>query len=230
MAEGDWTGWKLLTKELGDKVQLVGDDVFVTNPEILKRGIDEKVGNALLVKVNQIGTRHRNARRHGDGARRRLRLHRVAPLGRNRGRDHRRSRRGDQRRADQDRLGQPHRSRREVQPAPADRRSARRRRPLRGTRRRSASSRRAHDRIGAASSRRGPLVLVVLDGWGLREEREGNAIKLARTPAYLELLERFPHSSLAGLRRSGRPAAGPDGQLRSRPHRRWAPAASSIRT
>ena len=56
VAESDWTGWKLLTKELGDKVQLVGDDVFVTNPEILKRGIAEGVGNALLVKVNQIGT------------------------------------------------------------------------------------------------------------------------------------------------------------------------------
>jgi enolase len=56
VAEGDWTGWKLLTREIGDNVQLVGDDVFVTNPEILKRGIDEQVGNALLVKVNQIGT------------------------------------------------------------------------------------------------------------------------------------------------------------------------------
>lgn len=56
MAESDWTGWKLLTREIGDKVQLVGDDVFVTNPEILKRGIAENVGNALLVKLNQIGT------------------------------------------------------------------------------------------------------------------------------------------------------------------------------
>ena len=56
VAEGDWTGWKLLTKEIGGKVQLVGDDVFVTNPEILRRGIAEGVGNALLVKVNQIGT------------------------------------------------------------------------------------------------------------------------------------------------------------------------------
>ena len=56
VAESDWTGWKLLTKELGDHVQLVGDDVFVTNPEILKRGIQENVGNAMLVKVNQIGT------------------------------------------------------------------------------------------------------------------------------------------------------------------------------
>jgi len=56
LAEGDWPGWKSLTATLGDKVQLVGDDVFVTNPEILKRGIGEGIGNALLVKLNQIGT------------------------------------------------------------------------------------------------------------------------------------------------------------------------------
>jgi enolase len=56
VAEGDWDGWKLLTKHLGDRVQLVGDDVFVTNPDILRKGIDERVGNALLVKLNQIGT------------------------------------------------------------------------------------------------------------------------------------------------------------------------------
>ena len=55
-AEGDWRGWKLLTQALGRKVQIVGDDVFVTNPSILKRGIEEGVGNALLVKLNQIGT------------------------------------------------------------------------------------------------------------------------------------------------------------------------------
>jgi enolase len=56
VAEGDWEGWKALTQALGDRVQLVGDDVFVTNPEILRRGIAEGVGNALLVKLNQIGT------------------------------------------------------------------------------------------------------------------------------------------------------------------------------
>jgi enolase len=56
LAEGDWDGWKKLTKALGDRVQLVGDDVFVTNPEILKRGIAEGIANALLVKLNQIGT------------------------------------------------------------------------------------------------------------------------------------------------------------------------------
>jgi enolase len=56
MDEGDWTGWKLLTQRLGDKVQLVGDDLFVTNPRIFKDGIEQGVANAILVKVNQIGT------------------------------------------------------------------------------------------------------------------------------------------------------------------------------
>ena len=56
LGEKDWAGWKALTEALGSKVQLVGDDVFVTNPEILSRGIQEGVANAVLVKVNQIGT------------------------------------------------------------------------------------------------------------------------------------------------------------------------------
>jgi enolase len=56
LAEGDWEGWQSLTRELGGRVLLVGDDVFVTNPEILARGIRDGVGNALLVKLNQIGT------------------------------------------------------------------------------------------------------------------------------------------------------------------------------
>jgi len=56
MAEGDWEGWKLLSERLGRKVQLVGDDLFVTNTRILKRGIDLGIANAILIKVNQIGT------------------------------------------------------------------------------------------------------------------------------------------------------------------------------
>jgi enolase len=56
LAEGDWPGWVALTKALGSKVQLVGDDVFVTNPAILKEGIAQGVANSLLVKLNQIGT------------------------------------------------------------------------------------------------------------------------------------------------------------------------------
>ncbi|MGA1562952.1 MAG: phosphopyruvate hydratase, partial [Gammaproteobacteria bacterium] len=54
--EGDWDGWKLLTERLGKDVQLVGDDLFVTNPKILREGIDKGIGNSILIKVNQIGT------------------------------------------------------------------------------------------------------------------------------------------------------------------------------
>ena len=56
LAENDWDGWKILTSKLGDKVQLVGDDLFVTNQKFLKKGIDTGCGNSILVKVNQIGT------------------------------------------------------------------------------------------------------------------------------------------------------------------------------
>jgi len=56
MDESDWAGWKALTDKLGDRVQLVGDDLFVTNTRILKRGIDEQIGNSILIKFNQIGS------------------------------------------------------------------------------------------------------------------------------------------------------------------------------
>ncbi len=56
MAEGDWDGWKLLTERLGDKVQIVGDDLFVTNTKILKEGIQKGIANSILIKINQIGT------------------------------------------------------------------------------------------------------------------------------------------------------------------------------
>ena len=71
MAENDWKGWRLLTKTLGEKVQLVGDDLFVTNTTLLERGIQEDVANSILIKVNQIGTLSetldaiRMAQRHG---------------------------------------------------------------------------------------------------------------------------------------------------------------------
>ncbi|WP_332816387.1 phosphopyruvate hydratase [Ramlibacter sp.] len=56
MAEGDWDGWRQLTDKLGSRVQLVGDDLFVTNTKILKEGIDKKIANSILIKINQIGT------------------------------------------------------------------------------------------------------------------------------------------------------------------------------
>ena len=56
MAENDWGGWKMMTEALGDKIQIVGDDIFVTNPEILSKGIEKGIANSILIKVNQIGT------------------------------------------------------------------------------------------------------------------------------------------------------------------------------
>ena len=103
MAEEDWDGWKALTERLGDTVQLVGDDLFVTNTERLQRGIDAGVANSILIKVNQIGTLTETldaiamAREAGY-----TRGH-VAPLGRDRGRDDRRPRGRHRLRADQDR-------------------------------------------------------------------------------------------------------------------------------
>ena len=107
MAEEDWDGWAPLTDALGDRVQLVGDDLFVTNTERLERGIEAGVANSILIKVNQIGTltetletvgaRHPLGYTVGD----------VAPLRRDRGHHHRRPRRGHQLRPDQDRRAGP---------------------------------------------------------------------------------------------------------------------------
>ena len=120
-SEDDWEGWKVLTAELGDKVQLVGDDLFVTNPERLARGIEEGAGNSLLVKVNQIGTLS-EALEAVDMAHRAgfttVMSHRS---GETRGRHHRRPCRGNELRADQDRLALAVGSSGEVQPAHSNR-------------------------------------------------------------------------------------------------------------
>ena len=125
MAEEDWDGWSTLTERLGNRIQLVGDDLFVTNTERLKRGIDD--GRRQRDPDQGQPDRHpdRDARGDPDGARGRLRRGHVAPLGRDRGRDDRRPRGRDRLRADQDRRAVAHRSRRQVQPAAADRGGAR---------------------------------------------------------------------------------------------------------
>ena len=121
MAETDWEGWAMLTKAIGDRVQLVGDDLFVTNVTRLATGIEKHVGNAILIKVNQIGSLTETldaiqmANRAGYTA---IVSHRS---GETEGRDHRRHRRGPQRRPDQDRRAQPHGPRGQVQPAPPHR-------------------------------------------------------------------------------------------------------------
>ncbi len=132
MAEDDWAGWKLMTDSLGAKIQLVGDDLFVTNVERLSRGIQAGVANSILIKVNQIGTLSETLASMRMAADAGYTRRGVAPLGRNRGHVHRRSGGGHRSRADQDRLGQPHRPHREVQPVAAHRRGTRRVGEVRG--------------------------------------------------------------------------------------------------
>ena len=128
------TGWPRTTgtagprspRRSGDQVQLVGDDIFVTNEERLRRGIDAGIANAILIKVNQIGTLTETLGDHGAGHPQRLRVRDVAPLGRDRGHHHRRPGRGHQLRPDQDRCAGPLRPGRQVQPAAPDRGAARR--------------------------------------------------------------------------------------------------------
>ena len=129
--EEDWDGWKAITQALGNRVQLVGDDLFVTNPERLARGIAEGVANALLVKVNQIGTltetldavelAHRAGYKcmmsHRSGETEDVTIADLAVA--------------IELRPDQDRRPGPLRPGGEVQPAPAHRGAARRRRRVR---------------------------------------------------------------------------------------------------
>ena len=129
MAEGDWDGWRRLTDRVGDRLQLVGDDIFVTNPAILREGIERGVANSILIKLNQIGTLTETldtiALAHEAG----YRAVDLASLRRDRGHVHRRPRRRHRRRPDQDRRAGALRASGQVQPARADRGGARRRAP-----------------------------------------------------------------------------------------------------
>ena len=130
MSEEDWDGWKLMTDTLGKKIQFVGDDIFVTNPSIFKRGIEKGIANSILVKVNQIGTLSETLEAMSMARARQLHRGGFAPLGRDGRSLHRRPCSGDRRGPDQDRLGQPHRPHRQVQPVAAHRRAARQRRAV----------------------------------------------------------------------------------------------------
>ena len=124
MAEEDWEGWEMLTKALGDKIQLVGDDLFVTNTTRLKKGIDMGVANSILIKVNQIGSLTETLDAIQMAQPRGLHRRCFPPFGRDRGRDHRGHRCGAQRGSDQDRRAEPHRPCCQVQPAAPYRRGA----------------------------------------------------------------------------------------------------------
>jgi len=130
LAEDDWEGWKLLNKTIGDKIELVGDDLFVTNVERVARGIKENAANAVLIKLNQIGSLSETVATI-EMARRRLGRDGVAPLGRDRGQLHRGPHGGHAHRSPQDRRALPRRARGEVQPAHGHRGGAGRRGRLR---------------------------------------------------------------------------------------------------
>jgi phosphopyruvate hydratase len=121
LAEDDWEGWEQLTRAIGDRVQLVGDDLFVTNTNRLRQGIARGVANAILIKVNQIGTLTETLDAIEMAKRAWLYGHRLASLRRVGRHDDCRHRRGHQRRADQDRRPVAHRPRGQVQPAAAHR-------------------------------------------------------------------------------------------------------------
>ena len=101
LAENDWAGWQKLTEALGDRIQLVGDDLFVTNVKFLERGIAECAANAILIKVNQIGTLTETLDCIEMAQVGRLRSGHFASVRRDRGYDHRRPRRGGRHRTDQ---------------------------------------------------------------------------------------------------------------------------------
>ena len=125
MAEDDVEGWAALTRALGGKIQLVGDDNLRHQPGAHPPTASSKgIANAILIKVNQIGTLTETLEAVEMAQRAGLSLRHVAPLGRDRGRDHRRSRGRHQLRADQDRLAVALRPAREIQPAPAHRGAA----------------------------------------------------------------------------------------------------------
>ncbi len=124
-AESDWTNWKKLTDKLGSKIQLVGDDLFVTNVKFLQPGHRHRHGELHPREGQPDRLAHRDARRGRAGPGQRLHGGHQPSLGRNRRRHDCGHRRGDQRRPDQDRFAQPHRPRGEVQPVAAHRAAAR---------------------------------------------------------------------------------------------------------
>ena len=163
LAEDDWRGWRMLTERVGDRCQLVGDDLFVTNPIRLRRGIEEGAANAVLIKLNQIGTLTETLEAVEHGARPGLGRGHQPPLGRDRGHDDRGSRGRDRHGSDQDRRAVALGARREVQPAPAHRGGARCGRPLPGSRRS------GHDPLSAAGHAASRSRLLdkgaILAGW-----------------------------------------------------------------
>ena len=124
LAEDDWAGWTAITKRLPRSVQLIGDDLFATQVARLRQGIDRQAGNAVLIKLNQVGTLSETFEALRTGKKPRFSHGRLCPIGRDRGYNDRRPGRRDRRRPDQDWLGGAFRKACEIQPIAPHRRRA----------------------------------------------------------------------------------------------------------
>ena len=125
MDESDWEGWAKLSAQIGDKVQLVGDDLFVTNTKILQRGIDESIANSILIKFNQIGSLTETLAAINMAKAADLYGGDIAPLRRDRGHHHRRFGCGDGGGTDKDRFSVSFRQGGQVQSLAENRRRVR---------------------------------------------------------------------------------------------------------
>ena len=201
MAEDDWDGWKTLTDALGSKLQLVGDDLFVTNTERLQRGIDQGVANSILVKVNQIGSLTETL----DAMRLAASANYTAVV------SHRSGETEDAFIADlavatnagQIKTGSASRTDRIAkynQLLRIEEESGR-------CRDLSWQDRRSGNRRMAKSK---PLVLTILDGWGYSPAVEGNAIAAGQKPTYDHLLATYPNTL---IHTSGPFVGLPEGQM-----------------
>lgn len=194
LAEDDWSGWQLMQKRLGSKITLIGDDLFVTNTKLLKKGIDLKAANSILIKPNQIGTL--SAAIEAIKLAKDNKFSWVV--------SHRSGETLDTTIADIAysttafglKTGSPHQS-----PDCKEEEDVRRVKYLRMD---------YMEKRDQFKKKKLPMGLIILDGWGLRAETKGNAIKLANTPNFDYLWNNFKHTE---LKASGLDVGLPQGEM-----------------
>jgi len=192
--ENDWKGWKKLNKEIGDKVILIGDDIFATNPKLIRRGVREQISNAVLIKPNQIGTISKT-----------MEAIRIAQQ--NNWKwiiSHRSGETLDNSIADLSyatkswglKAGAPFQN-----PEIKEGDDVRRAKYLRMIN---------LERRQKFLSKKTPIGLIILDGWGVKKQVKGNAVRLAHTPNFDALWKNYPHTLLSA---SGENVGLPKGEM-----------------
>jgi len=194
LAEDDWSGWKKLQKEIGSKITLIGDDIFVTNTNLISRGIKEKAANAVLIKPNQIGTL--SATMDAIAMAKKAGWKWVV--------SHRSGETLDTTIADISyatgayglKTGSPHQS------PTMD--------PKEDVRRVKYNRMGYLETLEQIKSKKTPIGLIILDGWGIKKEIKGNAIKMANPQVFDSLWEKYPHTQLNA---SGTSVGLPKGEM-----------------